>query len=73
MRSFDYPNRAHAGAARKGYQAALDGKPASACPYRDLRRADGRLTGSRGFRVAWRHGYDCGQAERASANGGGGA
>ena len=51
-------NRAHAGAWRKGRQAAKDGLPIEACPYRDKRQDSGMLTWSRSFIAAWEDGYN---------------
>lgn len=59
-------NKAFQGAYRKGYRAALEGKPIEACPYVDWRKADGRLTFSRGFRRAWHDGYRAALAEKNS-------
>lgn len=50
-------SRAHDGAERKGREARQAGLGPDACPYRDLRKPDGRITGSRGFRNAWRMGW----------------
>lgn len=44
-------------ARRKGREAAQAGLPASACPYQDKRKDDGRLTFSRAWRNAWFDGY----------------
>lgn len=51
-------SKAHDGAETKGRLARLAGKPRDACPYKDKRKANGRLTGSRGFRNAWFAGWD---------------
>lgn len=59
-----WTNPAHRGAFDKGAAAYREGKPTSACPYRDTRKDDGRLTGSRGFRNAW---YDGHRSAAASA------
>lgn len=53
----DWSNPAHRGAFDKGARARREGASLAACPYRDVRRADGRLTGSRGFMKAWRAGW----------------
>lgn len=50
-------------AERKGREAARAGLPESACPYKDKRKDDGRLTFSRAWRNAWLRGY---RAENAS-------
>ena len=42
---------------RAGAAAALLGLPESACPYRDVRKVDGRLTFSRAWRKLWLEGY----------------
>lgn len=44
-------------AAQKGREAALAGQTEADCPYRDKRKADGRLTFSRAFRNAWAEGF----------------
>lgn len=54
-----YSNRAHVGAYRKGFKAALAGKPC-ACPYIDKRGWRGQLTFSRSFITAWYSGFDAG-------------
>lgn len=59
---------AHRGAFDKGVGARRAGRGLEACPYRDVRRPDGRLTGSRGFLHAWHEGWqweDKQQKERA--------
>lgn len=53
-----WANPAHRGAFDKGAQARREGLGRAACPYRDVRRPDGRLTGSRGFMAAWRAGWE---------------
>lgn len=40
-----------------GARARANGLPLSACPYRDYRKADGRITFSRAYRNAWRDGW----------------
>lgn len=50
-------NRALRGAYRKGLTAGLAGDPVAACPYKDKRKWDGRLTWSRAFETAWRDGW----------------
>jgi hypothetical protein len=40
-----------------GRCAAAEGRPTTACPYRDFRKNDGRLTFSRAWRNAWFEGY----------------
>lgn len=45
------------GAFAKGFEAARSGAPRKA-PYRDTRKADGRITWSRAFRTAWCDGWD---------------
>jgi ribosome modulation factor len=62
-----WSNRAHDGAAQKGYRAGMAGLPASDCPYPDHRRPDGRVTGSRGFRHAWFEGHRAGAQARPDA------
>lgn len=44
-------------AEQKGREAALAGLAEADCPYRDKRKADGRLTFSRAFINAWRDGF----------------
>ena len=41
----------------KGAQAFLAGRHEADCPYRDHRKADGRLTFSRAWRLAWLDGF----------------
>lgn len=60
-------NKAFQRAERDGYDAGLDGLPASCCPYQDTRKADGRLTFSRAFLRAWNEGWRRGKAERDRA------
>lgn len=64
---FDSWNRSMRGAYRKGYDAAEAGEPASACPYQDKRKSDGRLTWSRAFEAAWRDGWIADDAARKSS------
>ena len=49
------------GAEEKGRQAARDGLPITACPYKDKRKPSGKLSWSRAYRNAWRMGW---QTER---------
>lgn len=51
-------NPALRGAWRKGWEAAEARKTLAACPYKDKRKVDGRLTWSRAFASAWRDGWD---------------
>lgn len=44
-------------AERKGREAAMAGLGEDACPYKDKRKEDGRLTFSRAWRNAWFAGY----------------
>lgn len=50
-------NPAWRGAFKKGIQAHRDGLPLSACPYKDKRKPDGRLSWSRAFITAWCDGW----------------
>jgi len=54
-----YPqwNRAWQGAFKKGVKAHQGGLPLSACPYKDKRKPDGRLSWSRAFIAVWRDGW----------------
>lgn len=45
------------GAYLKGLAAAVNDEPLNACPYKDKRKADGKLSWSRAFRNAWRDGW----------------
>lgn len=44
-------------ARRKGAEAFVAGRSEMDCPYRDTRKADGRLTFSRAWRTAWLYGF----------------
>lgn len=55
--NFQQWNPAMRGAYRKGYEACGAGLAITACPYRDKRKLDGRLTWSRAFAAAWREGF----------------
>ena len=46
-----------AGAYRKGWRAWVDGHGLGDCPYRDRRKANGKVTFSRAFRNAWHKGW----------------
>lgn len=50
-------NRALRGAYRKGVNACLQGHQLSDCPYKDKRKADGRLSWSRSYITAWWDGF----------------
>jgi hypothetical protein len=50
-------NRAMVGAIKKGIAAKEAGLSELTCPYRDKRKANGRLSWSRAFRYAWFDGY----------------
>lgn len=52
-------------AVRKGREAFQAGLPESACPYKDHRKDDGRLTFSRAWRNAWLDGYRAASREAA--------
>ena len=54
---FERWNPALRGAYRKGHEAAIAGRPETACPYVDKRTLSGRLTWSRSFERAWIDGY----------------
>lgn len=51
-------SNALAGAVLRGMRAALAGEPITACPYRDVRKWNGKLTWSRAFESAWRDGWE---------------
>jgi len=51
------------GAERKGRKAFEEGKPITACPYRDNRTYYGAVTWSRSFITAWRDGWKAAQKE----------
>lgn len=53
---------AHAGATARGARDAIAG--IRNCPYPDLRRKCGRITGARGFRNAWYLGHELAQSKR---------
>ena len=53
----DRTNRALVGAWRKGVAARMKGLGLSACPYKDTRKTDGRLTFSRAFQKSWGDGW----------------
>lgn len=55
-----FMNPALHGAYRKGLAAGEAGEPVTACPYRDQRKLDGRLTWSRAFVRAWVDGWRIG-------------
>lgn len=55
---FDNWNPAWRGAYRKGWEASAAGQPYTACPYRDKRKWNGRLTWSRAFIAAWQDGWN---------------
>lgn len=42
----------------KGRKAKRDGVPPEDCPYKDVRKLDGRLTFSRHWRKCWFEGYE---------------
>lgn len=63
-RGFDNWNRAMQGAYRKGYAVGLEGWSPCVSPYKDKRKADGRLTWSRAFDSAWRDGWAAGDEQR---------
>lgn len=44
-------------AEKKGREAFLAGRSEMDCPYLDKRKADGRLTFGRAWRLAWLTGY----------------
>lgn len=54
---YDNWNPAMRGAFKKGMAAHDAGDPIEACPYRDKRKQDGRLTWSRAFISAWEDGW----------------
>lgn len=55
------------GAFHKGMGAALAGESLEDCPYRDKRKANGRLTFSRAFINAWRDGFEHAKKNREQA------
>jgi ribosome modulation factor len=55
---FEKWNPAMRGAFKKGMQAQKDGAQKEACPYKDKRKPDGRLSWSRSFMAAWRDGWE---------------
>lgn len=50
-------NKALLGSFKKGVLAHRGGQPIEACPYRDKRKPDGRLSWSRSFISAWQDGW----------------
>ena len=54
---WDRFNRALQGAYIKAARARKDGEGRESCPYRDVRKWDGRLTWSRAFETAWLEGH----------------
>ena len=50
-------NKALLGSYKKGVLACRNGLPITACPYRDKRTPNGRLSWSRSFITAWRDGW----------------
>ena len=52
-----YKSRAMAATFWRGWQAAMDGKSATICPYKDVRSVLGHVTFSRAFRRAWTAGH----------------
>lgn len=54
------------GAVRKGREAFLAGEPIGACPYKDVRKKNGRLTWSRAFAKAWCDGWEAAKQEKES-------
>jgi ribosome modulation factor len=56
-RNIESWNPAMRGAYKKGRNARLAGEPIEACPYKDKRKGDGRLSWSRAFISAWRDGW----------------
>ena len=63
-RNFESWNPAMRGAYLKGAKAAENRQPLSACPYKDKRKACGRLTWSRAFQAAWRDGWNDWKAQQ---------
>lgn len=45
-----------------GKAAFEAGEPKAACPYKDKRKKDGRLTWSRAYRNAWLEGWELGES-----------
>lgn len=56
-------NPACRGAYRKGYEAGSLGKSQGECPYKDVRKWDGKLTWSRAFEIAWHDGWHQGRQD----------
>lgn len=52
------PDRAAASVRAKGVAARAAGLGPDTCPYRDIRKADGRLTFGRYWRNLWFEGYN---------------
>jgi len=55
------------GAYRKGLAAHVAGEPLSACPYRDKRKWNGKLSWSRAFINAWCDGWEHAKSNREDA------
>lgn len=53
------------GAYMKGRKACVEGLGIDQCPYKDRRKADGRLSWSRAFIRAWQDGWRDERAEQA--------
>jgi hypothetical protein len=52
---------------RKGLAARIADEPLTACPYKDKRKWDGKLTWSRAFQNAWRDGWEHADGNREDA------
>lgn len=46
-----------------GHDAARNGHPLRSCPYKDNRTGCGKVTWSRAYRKAWRHGWQMGRSQ----------
>lgn len=51
----------------RGARAFIEGAPRTACPYPDHRTDRGSVTFSRGYRTAWRDGWDAAEYARRPA------
>lgn len=62
--NFNTWNKALRGAYSKGYRAAMEHLPKTACPYEDKRKPSGKLSWSRSFINAWDDGWESGNEQR---------
>lgn len=68
-RGFYTWNRSLRGAFLRGQRDRAAGLTLADCPYPDGRKADGRLTWSRGYRTAWKDGFQWEAPRRESSDG----